>query len=110
MVRSTSSNFADFAFVRRTRTQGGNTGRVRGERSSRCAQEDGTGRGRTMDEEVRGSAGELDSGTAGRLRLRGQWATMGEELRAGKDNGRRWTRSYGPTGTMDDGGQSASKS
>jgi hypothetical protein len=41
-----------------------------------------------MDEEVRGSASELDSETAGRLWRQGQRATMDEELRAGEDNGR----------------------
>jgi hypothetical protein len=51
--------------------------------------EDGTGRVRTMGEEVRGSASELDSGTAGATGRQGQWAMVDEELRAGKDNGRR---------------------
>jgi hypothetical protein len=51
--------------------------------------------------------GDDGRGATGR---RGQWATMGEGLRAGEDNGRRWARGYGPTGTMDDGRRSASKS
>jgi hypothetical protein len=47
--------------------------------------------GRTMDEEVQGSASELDSGAAGRLRRRGQWATVDKE--------------YGPARTMGENGR-----
>jgi hypothetical protein len=41
-----------------------------------------------MDEEVRGGASQLDSGTAGRMRRQEQWAMVDKEVRAGEDNGR----------------------
>jgi hypothetical protein len=44
--------------------------------SKRTRQDAGT----TMDEEVQGSASELDSGTAGSLQQRGQWATVDKEV------------------------------
>jgi hypothetical protein len=69
--------------------------------------------GRTMDKGVRGSGSGLDSGMAGRLRQRGQWATVDKEYRPARTmgkNGRGNTGRQGQWAMVAKVSQSASKS